>query len=135
MSVPVSELKGMSPEMAQKLIAMGIKNNEQFLEAAKAPENRKQLAQQLGCETRPVLELANRADLSRVKGVAGTYSDLLEQAGVDTVKELATRRADNLHAKILEVNAERKITSRPPTADMVTAWVAQAKELPKILAY
>jgi predicted flap endonuclease-1-like 5' DNA nuclease len=135
MSVPVSELKGMSPEMAQKLIAMGIKNNEQFLEAAQAPENRKQLAQQLGCETRPVLELANRADLSRVKGVAGTYSDLLEQAGVDTVKELATRRADNLHAKILEVNAERKITSRPPTADMVTAWVAQAKELPKILAY
>ena len=44
------------------------------------------------------------ADLFRIKGVGEEYSDLLEEAGVDTVAELATRNADNLHAKILEIN-------------------------------
>jgi predicted flap endonuclease-1-like 5' DNA nuclease len=73
--------------------------------------------------------------LSRVKGVAGVYSDLLEQAGVDTVKELAGRRPDNLHAKMVEVNKEKNLTGRLPTSEMVESWVAQAKELPKFLTY
>jgi predicted flap endonuclease-1-like 5' DNA nuclease len=81
------------------------------------------------------LELANRADLARVKGVSGVYSDLLESAGVDTVKELATRRPDNLHAKLLEINEKEKLTERVPTAAAVESWIGQAKELPKILKY
>ena len=135
MSVPIDELKGMTKDISSKLKEMGVKNNEQLLDLCKTPEERKLLAAKLGIETRPLLELANRADLSRLKGAAGVYSDLLEQSGVDTVKELATRRPDNLYAKIIEVNAAKGITSRPPTADLVRSWVDQAKELPKLLSY
>ena len=85
--------------------------------------------------SRAILELANRADLARVRGIGGVFSDLLEQAGVDTVKELATRSPDNLHAKLLEMNAQRRLAGRAPTLDMVKDWVAQAKELPKLLEY
>ena len=135
MAVPVSELRGMTDDLADKLQAQGLRDSDQYLEATANPAQRKTLATQLGVATRDVLELANRADLARVKGVGGVYSDLLEHAGVDTVKELATRRPDNLHAKILAVNEDKQLTERPPTAANVEDWVAQAKELPKTLTY
>lgn len=135
MTIPVKELKGATDAIVAKLAEKGISNSDQLLEAAAAPAGRKELAAHCGCETRDILELGNRADLSRVKGVAGVYSDLLEHAGVDTVKELATRRPDNLHAKIIETNEAEGLTKQPPNAAMVEGWVAQAKELPKILTY
>ena len=54
---------------------------------------------------------------------------------MDTVKELATRNPDNLHAKLAEINAEKKLAGRTPDAGMVKDWVGQAKELPKLLEY
>jgi predicted flap endonuclease-1-like 5' DNA nuclease len=135
MGTTITDLKGMHADLAEKLKAQGIKNSDQLLEATAAPAQRKALAKQLEMDERALLELANRADLSRIKGVAGVFSDLLEQAGVDTVKELAGRRADNLHSKILEVNEAKGLTKRPPTLEMVGAWVDQAKELPKLLTY
>ena len=71
----------------------------------------------------------------RVKGVGEEYSDLLEAAGVDTVKELRNRKPANLHAKILEVNAAKKLARRPPSVSMVERWVAAAKELPPMVKY
>ncbi|MEA3412157.1 MAG: DUF4332 domain-containing protein [Pseudomonadota bacterium] len=135
MAIPVSKLKGMNGSIEKSLKEQGIGNSEQFLEAAKGPGERKALAASTGAAERDLLELANRADLSRVKGVAGVFSDLLEKAGVDTVKELAARRPDNLHAKIVEVNNSEKLAGRAPTASEVEDWVSQAKALPKTLTY
>jgi hypothetical protein len=135
MSTAVKDLKGATEAIVTKLKEKGITDNEKLLEAAATPAQRKELAAHCGCDPKEILQLANRADLARVRGVAGVYSDLLEVAGVDTVKELAGRRADNLHAKILETNQAQKITSKPPAASLVEGWVARAKELPKVLTY
>jgi len=135
MVTAVKDLKGATETLVAKLKEQGIGDGDKLLAAAASPAQRKELAAACGCTPREILELANRADLARIKGVAGVYSDLLEQAGVDTVKELANRRPDNLHAKILETNASAKLTERPPTAPMVESWVAQAKELPRALTY
>lgn len=135
MVTAVKDLKGATEALVASLKEQGITDSGKLLTAAAAPAQRKELAAACGCTPKVILELANRADLARVKGVAGVYSDLLEQAGVDTVKELATRRPDNLHAKILETNESAKLTERPPTAAMVEDWVAQAKELPAVLTY
>ena len=135
MTVSVSQLKGIDQNTAKALQGLGVKDSDQMLESAAKPAQRKELAAKVGVDTRAILELANRADLARVKGIAGVYSDLLERAGVDTVKELATRRPDNLHNKILQTNEAEKVTARTPTADMVEDWVIQAKELPKVLEY
>lgn len=129
MTINVKELKGMNDELAAKLAEKGIKDSDQLLNAAATPAGRKELAAATGADARAILELANRADLSRIKGVAGVFGDLLEVAGVDTVKELATRRADNLHAKIVEVNNEKKLAGRVPTEADVQNWVDQAKAL------
>ena len=135
MAVKIGQMKGMTDAIEAVLKAEGLTDNEKFLEVACTPKGRKDLAAKCNVETRVILELANRADLSRLDGVAGGFSDLLEAAGVDTVKELATRRPDNLHAKIIATNAEKKVSGRNPTAADVEAWVAQAKELPKTLQY
>jgi predicted flap endonuclease-1-like 5' DNA nuclease len=135
MATPVKDLKGVNDAMAAALKAHGIADSEKLVEAAATPAQRKELAAACDCDVKALLEIANRADLSRVKGVSGVYSDLLEEAGVDTVKELAARRADNLHAKISETNDAQQLTARPPTAAQVEDWIAQAKDLPKILTY
>lgn len=135
MTTAVRDLQGATDAIVAKLKEKGIKDNDELLAAAAAPTQRKTLAARCGCDAKVILELCNRADLARIKGVSGVYSDLLEKAGVDTVKELATRRPDNLHAKIKETNDKENLTERPPTASAVEDWVKQAKELPKILTY
>jgi predicted flap endonuclease-1-like 5' DNA nuclease len=135
MATPVKELRGITDGVLNALAARDVTDNEALVAAAASPEQRRALAADCGCDARDLLELANRADLARVKGISGVYSDLLEEAGVDTIKELATRRPDNLHAKLIETNQARQLTQRPPTAAQVEDWVDQAKALPKLLTY
>ena len=134
-TVSVKELKGVSDEIAEKLKAKGISNDLDYLEASKTPADRKSLASDLGIELDLVLEIANRADLSRLHGIAGVYSDLLENAGVDTVKELARRNAENLFAKLAEVNTALQLTTRPISQELVSDIIEQAKSLPATLEY
>ena len=135
MSLPVQELRGITSSVADALKAQGLTNSESLLEATKTIAQRKQLASAVGVETRVILDLANRADLNRIAGIGGVYSDLLEEAGVDTVKELSHRLPENLHAKITEINQARQLTQRPPTLEQITDFIAQAKSLPAGLEY
>ena len=135
MSAELKALKGMTDGILATLADRGIKTREQFLTAVRTPADRKALATDCSVTSRDILELGNRADLSRIKGIAGVYSDLLEQAGVDTVPELAQRRADNLHAKIISTNDEAGLTKQPPTAAAVAGWVEAAKGLDRCINY
>ncbi len=136
MNVSLLELKGMSDEMAQKLKAShSLTHSDGFLEKAATKSGRRELASAAGVEESLILELANRADLSRLKGIAGVYSDLLENAGVDTVKELARRNAENLHAKLLEINDQLQLTQRPPSLSLVEDIIEQAKSLPAMIEH
>ncbi|MGB5830599.1 MAG: DUF4332 domain-containing protein [Thiohalocapsa sp.] len=135
MATPTKDLKGINAVILDALKAKDIGDNEQLVAAAASPTQRKELAKACSCDARDILQLANRADLARVKGVSGVYGDLLEHAGVDTVKELATRKPENLHATIAETNDAMKLTERPPSIAQVEDWISQAKGLPKVLSY
>ena len=135
MTTIIDKLRGTSSELKTRLKEQGFYNSDQLLEATRTAAGRKSVAQLVGVDTQTILELANRADLARVRGIGGVFSDLLEQAGVDTVKELATRRPDNLHARLVQINTKTAVAGRSPTLKAVEAWVAQAKELPRMLEY
>lgn len=135
MAIPIYELRGLSEDVASRLRTHGIANSDQLLEAARTPAGRQELAGKIGIEARAVLELANRADLARVRGVAGVFGDLLEHAGVDTVKELATRNPENLHNTLVATNAREHVAGRDPSAGMVADWVSQAKALTPAIEY
>ncbi|MEM2335986.1 MAG: DUF4332 domain-containing protein [Candidatus Bathyarchaeia archaeon] len=98
-------------------------------------KGRKELAEKTGISEKLILEWVNLADLFRIKGIGEEYSDLLEEAGVDTVVELSKRDPENLHAKILEINKEKKLVRKPPTLEQVKNWIEQAKKLPRKVEY
>jgi len=75
------------------------------------------------------------ADLFRIEGIGEEYSDLLEEAGIDTVVELSKRVPENLHAKLKEVNEQKKLVRQLPTFDMVKKWIETAKTLPRKVEY
>ena len=135
MAIFITELRGCTDLIAARLAEMGIIDAGQLLKACATPAQRSDLARQVEVEPSVILALGNRADLARVRGIAGVYADLLERAGVDTVRELATRRADHLFEKLTEVNEAQKITGAPPTQGQVEKWIAQAKKLPPALTY
>ena len=131
----IIDIEGIGPVYAEKLNAVGIRSVAQLLEAGAQPKGRQDLADKTGISRDLILEWVNHADLYRIKGVAEEYSDLLEEAGVDTVVELATRNPENLYKKILEVNVAKKLVRRPPSQKMVEDWILQAKDMPRAVFY
>ena len=131
----IEELEGVGPKLGEKLRNAGIATTEAFLKNAATKKQRKELAAKSGISEKDLLQFANMSDLLRIKGVGGEYAELLEAAGVDTVVELSKRKADNLTAKMEEVNQAKKLVRRVPVLKMVTAWVEQAKKLPRVLEY
>ena len=131
----IIEIEGIGPKNAEKLHLENIYTTSDLLEAGATPAKRKELAEKAKISEKLILEWVNSSDLFRLKGVGEEYADLLEEAGVDTVVELSTRNAANLHSKILEVNEAKKIVRRVPTLAMVERWVEEAKTLPRKVEY
>jgi predicted flap endonuclease-1-like 5' DNA nuclease len=129
MSYKISEIEGIGPARASTLAEAGITTTDHLLEHCADAKGRAAVAEKTQFSAAQLLKWANMADLMRISGVAGEYAELLEAAGVDTVKELRTRRPDNLAAKMAEVNAEKKLVRAVPTEASVTKWVEQAKEM------
>lgn len=135
MAYDISDIEGIGPKFEEKLGTVGIRTTDDLLEKARTPAGRKAIAE--GAEIRPdlVLTWANRADLMRLKGVGGQYAELLNVAGVDTIKELRRRNAANLREKMVAINGERNICQTNPSEGMVAGWIEQAAELAPALEY
>ncbi len=131
----LTAIEGIEDVYAKRLKIAGVPTVEALLERGATPAGREQLATSAVISSKLILEWINLADLFRVKGIGEEYSDLLEEAGVDTVPELAQRNAANLFAKLVEVNAEKKLVRRVPTLNQVTSWIEQAQSLPRIVQY
>ena len=134
-TLKIMEIEGIGPSYAEKLESAGMKNSDDLLETGKTPQGRKDIAEKTGISSKLILEWINLCDLIRIKGVGEEYSDLLEEAGVDTVVELSHRNAENLQKKMQEVNEEKNLVRKTPTIDQVTAWVEEAKTLPRVIEY
>lgn len=131
----IKEIEGIGDVYRQKLAYYGIKTVETLLKKGATPRGREEIARGSDISEKLILEWVNHADLWRIKGVGEEYSDLLEEAGVDTVVELATRVPRNLYEKIAEVNSWKKLVRRLPSLKEVTSWVDQAKRLPRAISY
>lgn len=131
----ITDVEGIGQAFGSKLENAGVPSQAELLKQGCDRKGRKALAEKTGIDGQKILKWVNRADLSRVKGIGSEYSDLLEEAGVDTVPELAQRNAANLHAKMVEVNDAKSLVRKMPTEDQVADWVNQAKDLPRVVNY
>ncbi len=131
----LTTIEGIGPALADKLKQGGVGSTEKLLAHGATPKGRKSLAEATGIEAKRLMRFVNHADLMRIKGVGGEYAELLEAAGVDTVAEMARRNAANLHAKMAEVNEQKKLVRSLATAAKVQDWVEQAQRLPRQVEY
>ena len=131
----IIDVEGIGPAYKKKLKAIGVHTTETLLEVGGTPKGRKELTEKTGIGDALVLEWVNLSDLFRIKGVGSEYSDLLEEAGVDTIVELSKRVGKNLFEKMVEVNEKKKLVRKMPTEAQVTDWVTQAKKLPRKVSY
>jgi predicted flap endonuclease-1-like 5' DNA nuclease len=129
------EIEGIGETYAAKLQDAGVSSLENLLEKGATKKGRKELEGSSGISGKLILRWINMADLFRIKGIGEQYSDLLEAAGVDTVPELAQRKPENLHAKMVEVNEEKNLVRALPSLSTVESWVVSAKELPRVVTY
>lgn len=135
MSYKIDVIEGIGDVYAEKLTAVGIKTTEELLAKCATPKGRKDLAEETGISDKLILKWTNHADLMRINGIAGQFAELLEAAGVDTVKELKHRVPANLKAKLDEVNAVKNLVNRVPNLPEVEKMIEQAKELEAIITY
>jgi predicted flap endonuclease-1-like 5' DNA nuclease len=135
MSYKIEAIEGVGPAFGKKLREAGVKSTAQMLTRGATRKGRKELAEAAAIEEGNILRWANISDLMRIKGVASEFSELLEAAGVDTVKELKMRRADNLHKAMADANEKRKLVRQLPSAKQVSGWIEQAKTLAPVMQY
>ncbi|CAL8967636.1 hypothetical protein RHODGE_RHODGE_00662 [Rhodoplanes serenus] len=135
MRYSIAELDTVVPGIAVALKAAGIRTTARLLEAAKTPKGRKTLAERTGLSPQCLLRVANYADKMRIKGVGEDYAELLEAAGVDTVRELKYRNPANLAKRMAEVNRQRKLVRTLPSEKAIERWIEAAKDLPVKISY
>ena len=131
----LSDIEGIGDALEQKLIAAGIKSVEHLLESCSQKKARIALSEKTGISEKLILGWVNKADLCRIKGISTQYADLLEHAGVDSVPELAHRKAENLQIKMAEVNEQKNLVKKVPALSQVEGWITQAKELPAVVGH
>lgn len=130
MSYKVIDIEGIGHNYAERLKAKcGISTTEELLEKGGTKRGREKIASETEIPESLILTWVNHADLFRIKGIAGQFSELLEAAGVDTVKEFATRNPDNLHAKLTQTNVEFGLSGKIPSVESLKAMIEEAKTL------
>lgn len=135
MSYKIEQIEGIGEAYASKLRDAGISTTEELLEACATKRGREKTAEATGISGKLILKWTNHADLFRIKGVAGQFAELLEAAGVDTVKEFRHRTAENLYKKMVEINDALNLCNRVPSATELQRMIDQAKELEPIITY
>ena len=131
----LSDIEGIGEVYSAKLEEAGITTLENLLKAGSERKGCKEIAENTGINEKLILKWTIRADLARVKGISTQYAGLLERASIDTAPELAQCRADNLHTTMVEINDKINLVRKVPALSQVKDWVAQAKELPRVVNY
>lgn len=131
----ISAIESMDQRDATKLRKAGVRTTGGLLKAAATRTGRRRLAREASLDESDILSWVNRADLMRIKGVGSEYADLMEVAGVDTIRELRRRNPERLLAAMTDLNVRRRLVRRLPTKGMVEGWVEAAKETEPLVTH
>ncbi|MCP3981402.1 MAG: DUF4332 domain-containing protein [bacterium] len=135
MAYKIDQIEGIGPSYSEKLGGAQISSTDDLLRLCCDARGRKAVAEKTGVSEKLLLEWSNMADMMRISGVGPQFAELLEASGVDTVKELRNRNAENLAEKILEINAEKKLAKSAPSNNQVQKWIDQAKSMEPTISH
>ncbi|MFX0041899.1 MAG: DUF4332 domain-containing protein [Candidatus Hodarchaeota archaeon] len=125
---PIIELEGIGKKYGKTLEKAGVSKVENLLllDADKVEE----LVGKTKISKKLIDKWAEHADLMRIGGVGPEYADVLNQIGIDSVKEFAQRNPENTLERIMELDKKKPdVFRKPPRLEDIKDWIAQAKEL------
>ena len=135
MSYPITDIGGIDGDVAMTLKSAGIRSTKKLLEEARTVKGRKLLAEKTGLPEKQLLCWANMADRMRIKGISKEYAELLQAAGVNTVKELRYRSPANLAKAMADANKRHKLVRLLPSEKVVCRWIEEAQKLELKIRY
>ncbi len=131
------EVEGIGPAMAKKMEKVNIRTVRGLLKRGATRKARKELAKTTGIKGSVILRWVNMSDLFRIRGIGKQYAELLERAGVDTVKELKMRKPDHLLAQMEKINnaGKKRLVRALPGVKRIKSWINQAQKMPPMVTY
>jgi nucleotidyltransferase/DNA polymerase involved in DNA repair len=135
MSYKIEDIEGIGKSRAEKLAKMGIKNTGHLLKHGATRAGRRRIAAECGVSAVRLLKWVNMADLMRISGVGEEYSELLEAANCNTIKQLRRRNPVSLAKRMAEINEQKKLVRSTPKESQVVKWVEQAGKLEPMITY
>ena len=129
----ISAIRSISHRNATKLRKSGVRTTDSLLDQASTRKGRSVVSERTDIPSADLLRWAQQADLMRVGGIGSEYADLLTAVGVDTIKLLRRRNAENLMVSMIQVNTRRRLVQRLPTIEMIQGWIDTAGSMEPIV--
>jgi len=123
--VSIKDIEAISKKYATLLIKEGYSQIEDLLNLTKSQMTK--LAKKTGIPVNMIDTFQEYADLMRIDGVGDEIAHVLNQIGIDSVKEFAQRNAKNTLEKMKEFKDE--LAGRMPTLNDIKDWIEQATSL------
>jgi predicted flap endonuclease-1-like 5' DNA nuclease len=130
---PIEDIEGIGQGFGKQLRADGIASTEKLLEVCSTEAGLRKVCQCANIDETTARNWATMADLMRIRGLGGQWSELLWRCGVTSVQDLATRDAAALVARMAEVNVAEHRTAELPGEQRVSRFIADAASLAPVL--
>jgi predicted flap endonuclease-1-like 5' DNA nuclease len=70
---------------------------------------------------------AEEDELQHITGIGEKFAELLREAGVVSLRDLARRNPESLRERLVQVNEQQHVVSQVPTLELATDWITQAQ--------
>ena len=130
---PIEEIEGIGTGFGKRLRADGVDTTEKLLELCASDDGVRRVCQCVDIDEDTVRTWGTMADLMRIRGLGGQWSELLWRSGVTSVQDLASRDASALAARMVEVNAAEHRVAELPGEQRVAQFIAEAAAMTSVL--
>lgn len=114
---------------SRRLVRVGVRTTDDLAYRGATPQGREELARLTGIARARLAVLSALSDLMRLRGVGPDAARALSAAGCRTVADLQRADPQLLADEIKRINDRTRLTTNPPRADNLVAWIAQAQQL------
>ena len=129
----LSKIEGVTGVHMLKLKSARVTTIEKLLLQGATAQGRKEIARKTRITEKTIERWVHHADFFRIKGMAGLKAELLDTAGVATMKKLGSQNASRLQTTLLNINKKKKLVERVPGLVQVERWVKTARKINKIV--
>lgn len=131
----LKKFRGVKTEHVEKLLAVGIKDVSEMLQAGRTKSEREALSKKSGVPLDMILELVKLSDLARIPGLKNIRARLYYEAGVDSIERLAAWDPKELRAMLVDFVEKTGFEGIAPWPKEARSAVKTAKKLPKMVEY